>query len=124
MEGVVSPRSSKRLRPEPEGEAKPHAAQKFPGTTFTYGVGNADDAVVDAAKVGLRELCSTAGVDESHGVGHALKASGVPGGFVTLNQTSPCRVAQSTSRPLSHHRSSSKRYLPPPPALHARSRPR
>lgn len=73
MEGVVSPRSSKRLRPEPEGEAKPHAAQKFPGTTFTYGVGNADDAVVDAAKVGLRELCSTAGVDESHGVGHALK---------------------------------------------------
>ena len=36
----------------------------------------AASAIVESAVAGLRSLCSSAGVDESHGIGHALKVLG------------------------------------------------
>ena len=71
MERAISPRSSKRLRSEPRGEAKKQ------GTCVDNG--DKSEKIVDAAQEGLRELCNAAGVDDSHGVTHALKASGVSG---------------------------------------------
>ena len=81
------------------------------------------DPVVEAAKRGLAQLCHDAGIDDSHGIGHALKVLGhLDRALSAATEAIPSPRAQACRLAALLHDADDKKYFPKTAKTYANAR--